>query len=116
MKGSNIAKATGEDSSPIALLLGINDHPIAGFFLLYVVIAALSIVVYKLGFAKKLPVLKSVVIYVLLIVGCFPLTFFGIGLPIAEGLVCAAAVLIIYKIRLRQSKKNNAETTTGAQR
>ncbi len=109
MDDKKVMSATGEDSSPIALLLGINEHPVAGFFLLYLVITVLTILVYQLGFAKKLPLLKSAVIYILLILGCFPLTFFGIGLPVAEGLLCAAAVLIIYKIRLHQSKKNKAE-------
>ncbi|MGC4375497.1 YlaH-like family protein [Fictibacillus sp. Mic-4] len=98
-------EASGQDSSPIALLLGIDQHPVQGFFLLYIVITILSIIVYKLGFAKKLPILKSAVIYTFLVIGCFPLTLFGIGLPVAEGLIVAALILIIYKVRLYQSKK-----------
>jgi hypothetical protein len=34
---------------------------------------------------------------------------FSYGLPIAEGLSVAALFLIIYKIRLHQSKKHQAE-------
>ncbi|WP_396135963.1 YlaH-like family protein [Bacillus sp. NEB1478] len=109
MKENNIMAATGEDSSSIALLLGIQDDPVRGFLLLYLLITVLSIVVFKLGFAKKLPPLKTVVIYLFLIIGCIPLAFFGIGLPVAEGLIAAALILIIYKVRLHQSKKEKAE-------
>jgi hypothetical protein len=35
--------------------------------------------------------------------------FFSYALPIAEGLGAAALLLIIYKIRLHQSKKHQAE-------
>jgi hypothetical protein len=77
-------------------------------WLLYFTILGLSVLVYKLGFAKKLPLLKSVVIYLFLAFGCTILTFLGIFLPVAEGLVVAALVLIIYKIRLYQAKKQNS--------
>lgn len=80
----------------------------AANWLLYLTIIALSILVYKLGFAKKLPLLKSVIIYIFLIAGCTLLTFLGIFLPIAEGLVVAALILIIYKIRLNKEKKSGA--------
>jgi hypothetical protein len=108
LKEQQIMKASGEDSSSIALLLGIDHDPVRGFLLLYLVITTLSILVFKLGFAKKLPPLKSVLIYLFLIIGCFPLTFFGIGLPVAEGLFVAALILIIYKVRLYQSKREKS--------
>ncbi|MBY6036242.1 YlaH-like family protein [Fictibacillus nanhaiensis] len=101
-------EATGENSSSMALLLGIENDPVRAFLLLYLIITMLSIIVFKLGFAKKLPPLKTVVIYLFLIIGCMPLAFFGIGLPVAEGLIVAALILIIYKVRLHQSKKENS--------
>ncbi|MBO1510570.1 YlaH-like family protein [Metabacillus sp. BG109] len=78
-------------------------------WMLYITILLLSILVFKLGFAKKLPILKSAVIYLFLALGCTVLTFLGIFLPVAEGLVVASLILIIYKIRLYQSKKQEAE-------
>ena len=67
--------------------------------------------VYKLGFAQKqkLPLIKSILIYIFLAAGCTILTALGIFLPITEGLVVAALILIIYKIRLHQSKKQQVE-------
>ncbi|MBS4172376.1 YlaH-like family protein [Bacillus sp. FJAT-49736] len=78
-------------------------------WLLYLTIIALCILVFKLGFAKKLPLLKSAVIYIFLILGCTVLTFFAIFLPIAEGLVVASLILIIYKIRRVNQKKAEAQ-------
>ncbi|WP_078547380.1 YlaH-like family protein [Litchfieldia alkalitelluris] len=88
-------------------LYRVEENPTAGMWALYLTIFALSILVYKLGFAQKLPILKSVLIYLFLGVGCTILTFLGIFLPVTEGLVVAALILIIYKIRLYQSKKQN---------
>ncbi len=95
-----------ERLSFFASLYRVEENPDLGMWLLYLTIIALSILVYKLGFAKKLPVMKSIVIYLFLIIGCTILTFLGIFLPVAEGLVVAALILIIYKIRLRNEQRN----------
>ncbi|WP_423409911.1 YlaH-like family protein [Heyndrickxia sp. MSNUG] len=88
-----------------AALFRVDENPTVGMWLLYLTIVALSIVVYKLGFAQKLPLLKNILIYAFLSLGSTVLTFLAIFLPIAEGLVAAALILIIYKMRLRQHKK-----------
>lgn len=98
-----------ERLSFFAALYKVNDHPKVGMWLLYLTIVILSIIVYKLGFARKLPLGKSVIIYLFLILGCTIMTFFGIFLPVAEGLLVAAFILIIYKIRLYQSKRHQTE-------
>ncbi|WP_409275457.1 YlaH-like family protein [Neobacillus sp. SCS-31] len=92
-----------------AALYRVGDNPQVGMWMLYVTIVALSIVVYKLGFAKKLPPAKSAVIYIFLALGSTILTFLGVMLPITEGLVVAAIILIIYKIRLNQERKQKTE-------
>jgi hypothetical protein len=88
-----------------AALFRVDENPTVGMWLLYLTIVGLSIVVYKLGFAQKLPLLKNILIYAFLSLGSTVLTFLAIFLPIAEGLVAAALILIIYKMRLRQHKK-----------
>jgi hypothetical protein len=98
-----------ERLSFFASLYKVSEQPKVGMWLLYLTIVALSIIVYKLGFARKLPLGKSIVIYTFLILGCTIMTFFGIFLPVAEGLLVAALILIIYKIRLHQSKKHQTE-------
>lgn len=85
-----------------------------GVILQYIFIVILSVIVYRLGFAKKLPLGKNIVIYFSLCIGCLMLLFFSYALPIAEGLGVAAVLLIIYKIRLHQSKKQaNSEAAGG---
>lgn len=88
-----------------AALYKVNENPKVGMWLLYITIIILAVIVYKLGFAKKLSIGKSFIIYLFLVLGCTVLTFFGVFLPVAEGLVVAAIILIIYKIRLHQQKK-----------
>lgn len=94
-----------ERLSFFAALFKVDENPTLGMWMLYLTIIALSIVVFKLGFAQKLPLGKSILIYLFLILGCTILTFLGVFLPIAEGLVAAALILIIYKVRLYLHKK-----------
>ncbi|WP_075981065.1 YlaH-like family protein [Bacillus massilinigeriensis] len=96
----------GSRLSFFAALFQVEQNPEVGMWLLYLTILALSILVYNLGFAQKLPVLKSVIIYIFLALGSTILSFLGIFLPVAEGLVLAAVILIIYKIRLRYHQKH----------
>jgi hypothetical protein len=102
-----------ERLSFFALLYKVDEQPNVGMWMLYFTILVLSMIVYKLGFAKKLPILKSAIIYFFLALGCTILTFLGIFLPVAEGLVIAALILIIYKIRLLQSKKQEANANNS---
>lgn len=98
-----------ERLSFFAALYKVDVNSDLGMWLLYITILLLCITVYKLGFSQKLPLLKSIVIYLFLIFGCTFLSFLGIFLPIAEGLVIAALILIIYKIRLYRFKNSNEE-------
>lgn len=87
-------------------LYRIDQNPKVGMWFLYITILLLAIIVYRMGFAKKLSLGKSMIVYLLLGLGCTILTFFGVFLPIAEGLVVAALILVIYKLRLRQEKQS----------
>ncbi len=93
---------------PIAKTIYSSTTPTVGAYSLYFVILILTIIVYRLGFAKKLPLLKNIVIYLCLALGCPILSFLGVFLPIAEGLAIVALLLFIYKLRLHQTKKSEA--------
>lgn len=97
-----------ERMSFFAKLYNVDVNPEVGMWLLYGTIIIFSIIVYKLGFARKLSLLKNVVIYSVLILGCTVLTFFAVFLPVGEGLVVAIIILSIYKLRLRQVKHSKA--------
>ncbi|WP_240375054.1 YlaH-like family protein [Bacillus piscicola] len=104
---------TKEQLSWIAGALQVHENPITGFWLLYVAIVIMSIIVFNLGFARKLPILKNVIVYSGLLIGALILTIFAIGMPVVESLIAAALVLGIYRIRLHRHKKeqHNQEST-----
>ena len=59
-------------------LYKLDQNPEVGTKLLYLTILGLSILVYKLGFAQKLPILKSIIIYLFLIFRKYnPYCFWG---------------------------------------
>jgi len=90
-----------------AALYKVDENPEIGMWLLYSTIVLLSIAAYKLGFAQKLPLLKSLIIYAFLLLGCTILSFLGTFLPVAEGLVVICLVLTIYRVR-RKFDQNKA--------
>jgi YlaH-like protein len=94
-----------ERLSFFASLYRVDEHPETGMWYLYVTIVGLCIIVYQLGFAKKLPLLKNVVIYTVMALGCTILSFLAVFLPMGESLVIAAVVLGIYRFRLRNARK-----------
>ncbi|KMK77346.1 hypothetical protein AB990_05860 [Alkalihalobacillus pseudalcaliphilus] len=73
----------------------------------FVLIVALAILVFNLGFARKLPILKMVVIYILLIIGCFVLWFleFLFGAPMIAVLIISALILGAYRYRLYRHRQ-----------
>ncbi|MED0660095.1 YlaH-like family protein [Bacillus smithii] len=77
-------------------------------WLYFVIIIVLSILVYNLGFARKLSFGKNIVIYVLMIMGSFILLILSYQLPVVESLFVAAIVLGIYRIR-RNKKEAESE-------
>lgn len=81
---------------------------VLGFLLFYLTIAILLAVCYKLGFARKLPVLKSVMVYIILFLGAFIITFMGMGMPMAESLLIIVFILAMYRFRLYKERKRNA--------
>lgn len=77
------------------------------FSILYVSNLILVFIAYKLGFARKIPLLKSIIVYILLALGTVLLALFGgiAELPITESLVIIVLVLGIYRLRLHRERK-----------
>lgn len=70
----------------------------------FYVLAILLGVTYKLGFARKLPFLKSLVVYFVLVLGAIPLyTLMLFGLPMIPALAVAVVVLLLARIRMKKS-------------
>lgn len=84
------------------------------FIILYVLNLILAVIAYKLGFAKKLPLLKSVFVYLILILGVFilgilfqviPQVLASQPLPMTESLFIICLVLGVYRFRLHRERK-----------
>lgn len=88
------------------------DYTLAGY-VLFAVVFLMSAIVYKLGFAKKLRFTQSLIIYIFLFIGCLVLTFLAFFLPIVEGLIVAALILIIYRVRRMNEYKGDEKDSTA---
>lgn len=85
------------------------SYQMAGYVVFFLVFI-LSAIVFKLGFAKNdLSLGKNIIIYIFLFIGCIVLTFLALFLPMIEGLIVAALILIVYKIRLWREKREGLE-------
>lgn len=83
------------------------DHLFVSY---YVINLFFGIISYKLGFARKLPLLKSIIVYIMLFIGMFVITIFNmLGLPIAESLVIISIVLGIYRFRMFMERRGREE-------
>lgn len=96
--------------SPIFdLVLEVNGVENA-FWIFYIINLVFAVIAYELGFAKKLSPIKTVIIYLLLLVGNYIITIFSIlKMPITESLIIISIVLAIYRTRLHFQRKANKE-------
>lgn len=79
------------------------EHLFVSFYVLNLIFGIIS---YKLGFARELPLLKSVIVYIMLAIGMFVISIFSMfGLPITESFVIIALVLAIYRFRLHRERQ-----------
>ncbi len=77
------------------------DHYRAYIIFIYLII------VYYLGFAERLrmPVLKTVLLYVLLFIGAIIFSILDVQLPVRSALFVAILLLVIVKVRIKPDKK-----------
>ncbi|MFD1066111.1 YlaH-like family protein [Oceanobacillus locisalsi] len=81
------------------------------FWIFYVMNLILSAIAYQLGFAKKLPIGKTIIVYILLMIGTFVITIFStvMRMPTIECLIVIILVLGIYRFRLHRERKHRKE-------
>lgn len=80
---------------------GINNI----FWVFYGLNLVFSIIAYNLGFARKLPLLKTIFVYILLFIGTFITALFSVlRMPITESLIIISLVLGIYRLRLHRER------------
>ena len=81
------------------------------FAIFYVLNLILLVIAYKLGFARKISLLKSIVVYILLAIGTFIVSIMSsvAKLPTVESLIIINIVLAIYRFRMYLERKSKAE-------
>ncbi len=90
------------------LMRATSENPWNGLWA-YIAIIVLAIIVFKLGFARELPLVKAAIVYVMLIIGSFVLWLmeFAFGAPMIVVLLISAVFLGAYRFRLHQHRKKN---------
>jgi hypothetical protein len=90
----------------------LSSYTVAGYVTFFLVFI-LSAIVYKLGFAKNdLRLMQNIIIYIFLFFGCIILTFLALFLPMIEGLIVAALILVLYKTRLWREKREESRAAS----
>lgn len=78
---------------------------------IYGIILVLTAVIYQTTFARPLPVLKQMVVYLFLALGCYLLLIFHIlGFPMIPALFATVVLIVVTKARLNMSKKQAQKT------
>ncbi len=72
----------------------------------YLLILLLTGIIYRAAFARPLPLLKNVIVYLALAAGCYLFLIFDIlGFPIIPSLLITVGLIIVTRIRLSITKK-----------
>ncbi|MBU9720493.1 MULTISPECIES: YlaH-like family protein [Bacillaceae] len=106
-----VADAPTYNMTPIAEMLGLTnpENFFFGFPIMYLIVTVLTVIVFNLGFARKLPVLKQAIVYILMLLGNILLTLLALILPIIESLFVATLVLGVYKLQMKRHKTDTGE-------
>ncbi|WP_337020590.1 YlaH-like family protein [Oceanobacillus massiliensis] len=81
------------------------------FWIFFVINFIFCAIAYELGFARKLPIGKTIFVYVMLLIGNFILTIFTtvMKMPTIESLSVIILVLAIYRFRLYKQRSANKQ-------
>src|SRR5699024_4370390 len=91
----------------------IENVTTANYWILYFINLILSIIAYKLKFARELQIMTEIFIYIMHAISVFILTIFNLmDFPITESLIIISLVLGIYRFRLHLTRKKEAKETT----
>lgn len=103
------------DIPAVAKMLGVGSDPnnlSAGFNALMITVVILTLIVFKLGFAKELAWWKSLIVYLLLAVFSAALTLVFWTWPIPEVLLAMVVILGIYRFRMWMVKRERERTAS----
>lgn len=77
------------------------------FWTAYLLILIMTGVIYKVAFARKIPLLKTVLVYVVLAIGCYFFTIMHIfRFPVMPALAITLVIIVLARIRMAISNRN----------
>ncbi|SFS49505.1 YlaH-like family protein [Marininema halotolerans] len=93
---------------------GINEWFRGEPLLSYLIILVLTGVIYKVAFARRLPVLKAALVYVALALGCVLFwVLFLLKFPILEILSITVVLIAIARIRMGMNHRKEQEDSSS---
>ncbi|WP_054949446.1 YlaH-like family protein [Numidum massiliense] len=82
------------------------------FWLAYAVIFILTGIVYKVAFARRLPVLKALIIYLFLAAGCYLFTIMHfLRFPVVLALAGTVVLIIIARLRMTATNRKREDAS-----
>ncbi|SFJ05584.1 YlaH-like family protein [Thermoflavimicrobium dichotomicum] len=85
----------------------INELP---GYIRYLIILVLAGIIYQTAFARRLPLLKTIAVYIALAVGCWLLLIFQImRFPIIEAMLITIVLIIVTRLRLMVGKPKQSK-------
>ncbi|MFC5703623.1 YlaH-like family protein [Cohnella faecalis] len=89
-----------------------SDHPIVSYVLILAFTIYIFNAVFKMG---KLPILKEIIVYIIMAIGCLVLLIFQIDkLPIIQCMSVAVAMMIMLRLRQLYDKRRNRGRASDA--
>lgn len=80
------------------------------FWVSYVITLIMTAIIFKVAFARRLPVLKTVIIYIVLAAGCYLFTIMHIlRFPVIPALAITLVVIVIARVRMAISGRERRE-------
>lgn len=71
------------------------------FWPTYFTILIMTAIIFKIAFARKLPILKTIVVYIVLAIGCYLFTIMHIlRFPIIPSLAITLVIIVIARLRM----------------
>lgn len=71
------------------------------FWPAYIIILIMTAIIFKVAFARKLPILKSIIVYVVLAIGCYLFTIMHIlRFPVMPALAMTLVIIVIARLRM----------------
>lgn len=80
------------------------------FWITYVIILIMTAIIFKVAFARRLPILKTMIIYIVLAAGCYLFTIMHIfRFPVMPALAITLVLIVVARVRMALSDRERSK-------